>query len=348
MIGKKIGSYKLVGELGAGGMGRVYEAQHTLLGHNVAIKVLLDHYSNNEMVVERFFREAKAAARIRHPGLVEILDFGYTDEGPAYIVMELLKGEGLRQRIERFGRLHEKETLHLSQQLANVLITTHAAHIVHRDLKPDNIFLIPDAESHSGIRVKLLDFGVAKLTDLPEDASKTTTGTILGSPLYMSPEQCSGSGAVDHRADIYSLGCVMYHMLCGRPPFVARGSGQLIAQHIYEPPVPLTRFEPSVRSEVENLVMQCLVKDPDRRFASMAEVEQALLAVGALTAPSRLGTAPTEPWTGRAQSEVPPTPHNSAALFAPMTGAGQGMELLPPDTLHSHSDLASPTPFGSL
>ncbi|MCG8420045.1 MAG: serine/threonine protein kinase [Proteobacteria bacterium] len=285
MIGTKFGSYEIVQELGAGGMGKVYSAEHSLIGRRAAIKVLLSQFSRDEQVTERFFQEAKAAAMIRHSGIIDIFDYGWTEDGSrAYIMMELLEGESLRQRIEQSqrGRLSCATALRLARQMANALAAAHAVSIVHRDLKPDNVFIVPDAEVVGGERVKLLDFGIAKVTDeLGNSLNRTTAGMIMGSPLYMSPEQCIGKNEVDYRADIYALGCVMYHLICGRPPFTGSGSGEIIAQHIYQTPDPPRHHEPSLDPQVESIIVCALAKKPRDRFRDMGEFEQALIRAGA-------------------------------------------------------------------
>jgi serine/threonine-protein kinase len=205
-------------------MGVVYLARHVTLGRRAAIKVLRPALSSNQDIVSRFFNEARAVTAVRHPGIVEVFDFGFLEDRTAYIIMEYLEGESLAARLRR-GRSTITVTLTIVRAIARALQAAHEQGIVHRDLKPDNVFLVPDSELPSGERVKLLDFGIAKLAFGDGNASHTTTGTVMGTPTYMSPEQCRGAGSVDHRADLYSLGCVAYEMLCGQPPFVADGPG---------------------------------------------------------------------------------------------------------------------------
>lgn len=217
-VEKHIGQYKILRTLGAGGMGTVYLGEHRLLGRRAAIKTLLPALSSHREIVDRFFTEARAISAISDPGVVSIFDFGYHVDGTAFIVMEFLEGESLSARLERLGTLRLVDALRLARQLSSSLAAAHDRGIVHRDLKPGNVFLVRDPEVPGGERTKILDFGICKLGD-PECTTTTQTGTMLGTPVYMSPEQCRGAGRVDHRSDIYSLGCVLFHMLAGRPPF---------------------------------------------------------------------------------------------------------------------------------
>jgi len=205
--------------------------------------------------------------------------------------MELLEGETLEQRVRRTGMPTIADSLRIMRQVASALGAAHARNIVHRDIKPDNIFIVRDSEVAGGERAKVLDFGIAKLTDGPT-AGITTTHAVLGTPVYMSPEQCRGGGQVDQRSDIYSLGCVMYALLTGRPPFTGIGPGDLISMHIREPAVrPSTRATGIPRS-VDDLVMRCLAKDPAARFSSGSELAQAVDALIQDTATSNARSRP--------------------------------------------------------
>ena len=239
-----IGQYRVTGMIGRGGMGAVYAAEHSLLGRQAAIKVLLPDLSQKQDVVQRFFNEARAATAIRHPGIIEIYDFGWTPDGAAFIVMERLDGETLGRRASRV-RLRWQAVLSIARQIAGALAAAHAKGIVHRDLKPDNVFLVPDPEVPGGERIKLLDFGIAKLAvDSTSSSNVTKTGAVMGTPTYMAPEQCRGV-AVDHRADLYALGCVIYELCSGRPPFLGEGTGDVLAAHIHLPVPPLSRRTPT-------------------------------------------------------------------------------------------------------
>ncbi|HEX5062113.1 MAG TPA: protein kinase [Kofleriaceae bacterium] len=274
-VEKHIGQYKILRTLGAGGMGTVYLGEHLLLGRRAAIKTLLPALSSHREIVDRFFNEARAISAISDPGVVQVFDFGYHVDGTAYIVMELLEGESLAARLTRLGTLPLVEALRLARQLSSSLDAAHRRDVVHRDLKPGNVFVIRDSEVQGGERAKILDFGICKLGD-PEHPMTTQTGAMLGTPVYMSPEQCRGAGDVDHRSDIYSLGCVLFHMLTGRPPFDCEGGGEYIASHLKEEPPAPTTIAPELPPAIDALMALCLAKDPDRRFQSMAELQQAI------------------------------------------------------------------------
>jgi len=284
LVGTVIGRYRVKQVLDRGGMGAVYLAEHMLIGKSVVIKLLRPDLSHHEEMVARFFNEARAASAIRHPGVIEVFDFGHHSDGRAFIVMEHLDGHSLAHRLRRRGRLGEQEAAAIARSIAGVLASAHAAGVVHRDLKPDNVFLVPDPDASSGERVKVLDFGIAKLEGI--EASKTRTGAVMGTPLYMSPEQARGAGAVDARADLYSLGCVLYHMITGRPPFVADGEGELIAMHLYSEPRPLRELVPAVSPALERVTMALLEKDPSTRTQTADELVEALAPIaGAVAAP---------------------------------------------------------------
>ena len=275
-VEKHIGQYKILRTLGAGGMGTVYLGEHLLLGKRAAIKTLLPSLSSHREIVDRFFNEARAISAISDPGVVSIFDFGYHVDGTAYIVMEFLEGESLAARLDRLERIPLVDSLRLARQLSSSLAAAHERDIVHRDLKPGNVFVIRDAEVPGGERTKILDFGICKLGDPECNATTTQTGTMLGTPVYMSPEQCRGAGRADHRSDIYSLGCVLFHMLTGRPPFECDSVGDYIAAHLKEPaPAPST-LQPDLPPAVDALMTLCLAKEPDSRFHTMKELQHAI------------------------------------------------------------------------
>jgi serine/threonine protein kinase len=288
--GEKVGNYVILAKLGEGGIGEVYLGEHRHIARKAAIKVLRHSQSENPEMVSRFFTEARAASLIQHPGIVEILDCDLHHDGSAFIVMELLEGEGLEVYIARRGSLAGDlpMAVFILGQIADALDAAHAKAIVHRDLKPANIFLAHPAHDPTQMNVKVLDFGIAKLI-ANEGTARTQTGSLLGTPLYMSPEQCRGAGHVDHRSDIYSLGCIAFELLTGRPPFLREGAGELIAAHLSEEPPPLTTLEPSIPAELDGLVMRMLDKSPDERPASMREIAQRLAGIldrGAAAAPA--------------------------------------------------------------
>jgi len=269
----QIGQYRLIRKIGEGGMGAVFLGEHLLVGRRAAIKVLQPELSTRRDVVGRSFNVAGALTAISDPGIVQMFDFGFHD-GSAYIVMELLEGETLHQRLARVTALWPLEALRITRQVAGSLAAAHTRGIVHRDLKPENVFMVRDPETAGGERAKVLDFGIAKLGH-ESNRSLTMTGTLLGTPVYMSPEQCRGSGEIDARADIYSLGCVLFHVLAGRPPFDAEGMGELISAHLREPPPPPSAFANALPPELDALVLRCLAKSPDQRFQTMTELQAA-------------------------------------------------------------------------
>jgi len=273
---RTLGAYRLLGTLGAGGMGTVYLAEHTLLGRRAAIKVVLPSLSEDEAIVERFFHEARVASRIADPGIVQVFDFGHRSDGTAFIVMELLEGEALDRRIARIGRFDPSACLRLVRLICASLAAVHARGIVHRDLKPANIFLVDDPAVPGGERTKLLDFGIAKLVEDDAAAFRTWSGAAMGTPAYMAPEQCHGRGGVDHRADIYALGCVMFAMLTGRPPFDGTSAGELVAAHLCEEPPLASSRVPALPAVLDRILQRCLCKSADERFASIAELAGAL------------------------------------------------------------------------
>jgi serine/threonine-protein kinase len=279
VAGAVVGSYRVAYKLGEGGMGTVYLGEHTLLGRPAAIKVLQPSLSSNDEVVQRFFNEARAVTRIADPGIVQVFDFGHQPEVGAFIVMEWLDGESLDSRLRRSGPIGLLETLRLMRLLCGSLGAAHAKGIVHRDLKPENIFIVKDPAVPGGERPKILDFGIAKLAGEEPGVVKTRTGAVMGTPMYMSPEQCSGSAVVDHRSDIYAIGCVMFAMLTGRPPFHGPGPGDLIAAHLREPPPLAASRIPGLPGAIDRMLQCCLAKSAAERFPSMAELVDELAAV---------------------------------------------------------------------
>ena len=344
MEGTVIGSYRVVRKLGVGGMGAVYLAEHTLIGRRAAIKVLLPALSARPDIVDRFFNEARAAGLIADPGIVQIFDFGYHEDGSAYIVMEYLDGETLDVRLRRLGRLPVVDALRIVRQIASSLAAAHGKGIVHRDLKPENIFLVRDGEVAGGERPKLLDFGIAKLSD-DDNASKikTRAGAIIGTPVYMSPEQCRAAGEVDHRADVYALGCVLYHLMVGRPPFDGESMGDVIAMHLREPAPVASEQVPEVPPDVDQIILCCLAKVAEDRFQSMDELAAAIGIALPELAPG--GTVPSAPG-------ATPSPHTSGSRHQALGSQPtvDASETVDEEQLTSHerpSRAAYPTTIGS-
>ncbi len=282
--GQYIGSYRVVRELGRGGMGSVYEVVHQELGRRAAIKVLHAQFSHDPQFASRFFNEARAVSIIDHPGVVEVLDFGRLPDDSTYIVMEFLKGESLKARMERARGPLGPEALNLARQIASAVCAAHDKGIVHRDLKPDNVMIVPDPEAPGGERAKVLDFGIAKVAEEAQrpdaDVVKTEVGALLGTPAYMAPEQCRGAAAVDAKADVYSLGVILFQLLSGKLPFEGQGPGMIMAMHLMREPPPLREVEASVPPEVAELVHAMLRKDPTER-PNMAQVVAELERLGA-------------------------------------------------------------------
>ncbi len=310
-----VGVYRVVQKLGEGGMGTVYLGEHTLLGRPAAIKVLQPSLSTHDEVVQRFFNEARAVTRIADPGIVQVFDFGHQPGVGAFIVMELLDGESLDGRLRRIGALGALETLRLMRLICGSLGTAHAKGIVHRDLKPENLFIVKDPGVPGGERPKILDFGIAKLAGDESSVVKTRTGAVMGTPTYMSPEQCSGSAIVDHRSDVYTIGCVMFTMLTGRPPFEGPGPGDLIAAHLRElPPFAASRV-PGLPGSIDRILQRCLAKSPAERFQSMAELVNELAAVehALFTSPAAIPAA----WPSN--HPYPSNPSNPSSPTNPTT-----------------------------
>ena len=280
----RFGPYQVVRKLGEGGMGAVYEAVQDPIGRRVAIKVLHPKYAQDPGICARFFNEARAVNLIDHPGVVQISDYGQLPDGTAYLVMEYLKGETLSQRQKGKGMPPLPEIMRLARQIAAALCAAHEKNVYHRDLKPDNIMLVPDHDSDTPgrERVKLLDFGIAKVAQADEGPGsaqpRTSTDVVMGTPRYMAPEQCKGGVQIDDRADVYSLGVMLYEMIAGRPPFVG-GSGEVLAMHIYEPPQPLKELAPHVPDEIASLVHLLLSKKREER-PSMKQVVTRLEELG--------------------------------------------------------------------
>ncbi len=279
LIGQTIGNYLVTQKLGEGGMGAVYLAEHPSIGKKVALKVLHSEFSTNQEVTARFFHEAKAVNDIGHPNIVDIVDFGILQAGGGreqlvYFIMEYLAGMTLSQLIRSEAPLPPERALGVALQVADALSASHKCGIIHRDLKPDNIILLQRGRERDF--VKLLDFGIAKLTGGSAAGShRTRTGIVMGTPAYMSPEQCEGRDSVDLRTDVYALGIVIYEMLTGRVPFQGDGYGEILVQHLTQRPVPPSQFR-MLPAHVEVVVLKALEKRPDLRYPTMEEYMRAM------------------------------------------------------------------------
>ncbi|MBA3459180.1 MAG: protein kinase [Deltaproteobacteria bacterium] len=311
MIGETIGNFRIVSRIGRGGMGDVYLAEQQSIGTRVAVKLLHEQVSADEEHVTRFFNEARAVQRIQHAGIAKIFDVGHHKSGHAYLVMEYLEGESLAQRLERVGKLHPAEVADLGRQIASVLDATHGAGITHRDLKPDNIFIVPDRELASKQRAKILDFGIAKLSGTLASVSPKTIGT-MGTPAYMAPEQWGDTSKVDWRADLYSLGCVIYEMATARPPFTVTTIAEACGKHLSEVPARASSIVPGLPAELDALLAALLEKRPSDRPQSGEEVVKKLDALAERTGPAiafgetMASAPPQKPLAGTEPTLFPP------------------------------------------
>jgi eukaryotic-like serine/threonine-protein kinase len=263
------GRYLITRKVGQGGMGAVYEATHTIIGKRVAVKVLLDKYAKREALVARLEQEAKLASSIGHEHIVDINDFGITEDGRNFVVMEFLEGESLAECLQREQRLPEQRVLQIGQQAASALAAAHAKGIVHRDIKPENLFLLRRKDRDF---VKVVDFGISKslrASGEHEDQPRLTqTGMVLGTPLYMSPEQARGDDDLDARVDVYALGVIMYEASTGKVPFQGNNYLSVISQVLGDDPSPPTHLVPNLSDEFEAMVLRAMAKHRDDRYAS--------------------------------------------------------------------------------
>ncbi|HEV7558247.1 MAG TPA: serine/threonine-protein kinase [Kofleriaceae bacterium] len=334
LIGQTIGNYLVIQKLGEGGMGAVYLAEHPTIGKKVALKVLHSEFSTNQEVAARFFNEAKAVNDIGHPNIVDIVDFGIIQAGLGreqlvYFIMEYLSGLTLSQLIRQEAPLPPERALSIGLQVADALAASHKHGIIHRDLKPDNIMLQQRGRERDFI--KLLDFGIAKLTGDAVGSHRTRTGIVMGTPAYMSPEQCEGRGNIDHRTDIYALGIVLYEMLTGRVPFIGEGYGEILVQHLTQRPIAPSQYR-MLPPHVEAVVLKALEKRPELRYPNMDEMIRAMAdPVGYVEANGGIGTF--------AQRQLMPSsaPLPSIKMTpAPLTP--------PPGTLQGLQGLSTPAP----
>jgi serine/threonine-protein kinase len=277
--GTLLGKYQVLGRIGEGGMASVFEAQHVRLGHRVAIKVLLDELVTDSEIVARFEREGRALSRLKSPNVVRVVDVDALPSGAPYLVMEHLDGHDVADELAQRGRLPVVDAVDIVLQAANAMIEAHAAGLVHRDLKPSNLFLAKVAD---GRVVKVLDFGIALdgRAETSATASRLTRKeSIMGTPLYMSPEQFRSTRDVDGRADVWALGASLYEMLCGEPPFVGTTTTIGVAV-VTEPLRPLGERRADVPVSLVAVVTKALAKDPDERFQAMRDFAEALSAFG--------------------------------------------------------------------
>jgi serine/threonine-protein kinase len=276
------GRYQIVRRIGEGGMGAVYEAKHTLIGKRVAVKVLLEKFLTKSDFVARLLQEARLASSIGHENIVDVTDFGTTDDGRSFVVMEFLDGEALSQLVMREAPLPVERSLRIARQVASALGAAHAKGIYHRDVKPENVYLVRRGDADF---VKVVDFGISKAVkqggqegDGAESYRLTHTGLLLGTPLYMSPEQARGDEDLDHRVDVWALGVMMYECLTGEVPFRANNYLGIISQVLTHTAVPPSKLRPElgIPDAVEAVVMRAMEKDRSLRYAAMADLERDL------------------------------------------------------------------------
>lgn len=274
LSGQMVGEYRIEQKIGTGGFGTVYRAEQPIIGKQVAVKVLNRAYSSNPQMVSRFVSEARAVNQIRHRNIIDIFSFGILEDKRQYFVMEYLDGMPFDSYLKSRGRLPPEEAIPILRQIAKALDAAHAAGIAHRDLKPENVFLAMDSD---GVAYpKLLDFGIAKLLgESTTSGHKTRTGTPIGTPYYMSPEQCLGK-QVDHRADIYSFGIMTHEVLTGKLPFDAEETMTLMLRQMNAQPPSMSSVCPDLPSALDAPVLRMLEKSPDQRPASVAEALEAL------------------------------------------------------------------------
>ncbi|MBI2896814.1 MAG: protein kinase [Deltaproteobacteria bacterium] len=296
------GKYRIVRQIGQGGMGSVYEAENITLGRSLALKVLEPHLARSAALVERFMREARAAATVTHPNVVYVFDVGWLQDGRLpYIAMELLDGQSLASAVKA-GGLQVARAAAIAAQILDALEAAHAKGIIHRDLKPANVFLL------RGDVVKVLDFGISKMVGASDKL--TATGSVLGTPSYMSPEQARGARAVDHRTDLYGVGAILYEMLSGTAPYEGDSYNEILFKIATESPQPIASVRPDVPEAVANLLDRSLRRNPAERFSTAREMRDALIAViGAAPLPGMApGASRILAPAGRPGATVAPTP----------------------------------------
>lgn len=352
LVGKALdGQYQIEDLLGKGGMGAVYRARHVLLGDRVAIKVLPPEMRSNTEWLRRFQREGQAARRFRHPNAVTVYDLRTSSDGTIYLVMEYVEGNTLDVELRKRGRFSPAEAVAVLRPIMSVLNAAHAMGVVHRDLKPENI-MIGKATTGGEPMVKLLDLGIAKLREVAGaektgSTNLTVAGQMLGTPYYMSPEQWGelphdGNSEIDGRADIYSLGCVLYEIIAAKRPFNGLTLAELRRQHVSIAPEPLHQAAPNVPESFSRVIARSIAKDRDDRQSTAGEVEQeltaALSAEGISSTPS-LSALPSES-SGGVSSGVVTSPHQTAATM--VTGIDQGASEIPSQAATMPTVIAQP------
>jgi len=338
------GKYRLTQLIGRGGMGSVWEGTHATLGTHVAVKFIEAEYAESPEARNRFENEARAAAKLRSKHVVEVYDHGLTEDGRPYIVMEYLRGEPLDKRLDRIGRIPPRDTARMLLQVCRALSKAHASGIVHRDLKPENVFLVWDEDDGADV-AKVVDFGIAKFADNQlVNSSATRTGSVLGTPYYMSPEQARGLRSVDYRSDLWSVGVIAYRCLVGVLPFEGEGVGDLLVKLCTAPlPVP-SQLAPDLPPGFDAWFSKALSREPEARFSSAAELAESLAAVCGLQVRGAYATAdiPIPSYAGgpsaSASPAITPGPHiTPGPAFTPQGG-------VMPVTPYAVADRTGPNP----
>jgi eukaryotic-like serine/threonine-protein kinase len=276
---KKFGQYQIREKIGAGGMGEVYLAEHQLLKRPCALKLIRPEAGADPVALARFEREVQSAARLSHPNTIEIFDYGHIDDGTFYYVMEYLPGISLQDLVKRFGPLPAGRAIYLFRQVCAGLAEAHGLGLVHRDLKPANIFVAVRGGEFDV--AKVLDFGLVKLTNDNSSVELTSDQKVSGTPLYMAPEQAIGDRSLDARADIYALGCLLYFVLTGQPPFNGATGFEVMLAHARDPVVPPSQIRPEVAADLEQVILCCLAKRADSRYSEVKALGRALAACAA-------------------------------------------------------------------
>jgi serine/threonine-protein kinase len=337
------GKYRIDDKIDEGGMGCVYRATHVLMEKVVAVKVLHPALAADDKIVQRFTREAKAASRISHPHAINVTDFGESDNGVVYLVMEYLRGRTLKDVVRAGGPMTLQRTVEIVRQVAGALDAAHAEGVVHRDLKSDNIML---EEATGGDWAKVLDFGIAKIQQTERSVHETDPGLtapnlIIGTPQYMSPEQCSQASDIDARSDIYSFGVIIYELLAGHVPFAGDSPTAIMMKHIQDPPPSILDERQDLPAEVGRVVARALAKRPEDRFQKAGELAAALAAAGeeaplaaAAAAPLLLDTerigSPTSPNEPARTTVVAREDDEATVVSSDYVRAGTTGEELPP------------------
>ena len=323
------GKYRIVRLIGEGGMGAVYEGENIRIHRTVAIKVLHAGVAENQDAVQRFEREAQAAGRIGSEHIVEVLDLGNLPDGDRFMVMEYMDGDSLSARIQKRGRLTAQETYPIARQILEGLAAAHGAGIIHRDLKPDNVFLLKRRGGHADF-VKLLDFGISKFSALSGESgfSMTRTGAVMGTPYYMSPEQAKGAKGMDHRADLYAVGVILYECVTGRVPFNADTFNELLFKIVLETPQPIEQVVPDSDPAFNQVVQRAMAREPAARYQTAREFQESVDAwaagSGVVAAPAVFHATPNYTAQQTAQLIQPTPAGGSPRLATPEPGRQTG------------------------